>query len=64
MSGTYYQPYKHGTLTKAQAKIMTAVGEKAYLRQIAQRSGYRSFQAVAALVESLVKTEVLQAVDV
>jgi hypothetical protein len=63
MQGTYYTPYKQGTLNKSQARIMAAVGEKAYLRQICERSGYY-FAGAASLVNGLVEAEILQATNV
>ncbi len=60
----YYEPFKHGSMTRNQAKVMAAVGERANLRQILNRTGLKSVQAVTSLVESLVKAEVLQAIDV
>ncbi len=61
--GTYYIPYKEGTMTRNQARVMRAVGEKAFLRQIINGTGF-SAQAAYSLVERLVETEILQAIDV
>jgi hypothetical protein len=61
---SYYKPYKPGVMNRNQARVMAAVGDSANLRKIMNGTGFKSAQAVASLVESLVKSEVLQAINV
>lgn len=57
-----YKPYKAGLMNRSQAPIMAAVGDGANLRQILNRSGYKSIQSVSLLVKQLIESEVLQEV--
>ncbi|MBC7971554.1 MAG: hypothetical protein H7Z11_15770 [Verrucomicrobia bacterium] len=57
-----YKPYKQGTMDKRQARVMAAVGDVANLRMIMDGTNYKSVSAVAALVDSLVEAELLQAI--